>query len=501
MPSEALGAEIADLKQRLAEAEETLRAIYQGEVDALVVRGPGGPQIFTLRGAQEPYRVLVERMHEGALTVSGAGLILYSNRHFASLVERPLEQIVGRPLAEFVAAQDLEALQGLLADGSQGSVRRELTVQGVHGVVPTLAAASPLVDEDSSAVLLIITDLTAQKHSEEIAAAEQFARSILEQATDAVLVCNKSGRITHASWAAKHLFGVSIIGQRAQLALPLHIADPDLGQGPEASTDALWKDMLSGKRVRGVEAWFGGVSRPRQDFLVSAGPLHDRGGLNIGCIITLTEITERKRAEDRQTMLVAELNHRVKNILAVVQSVASQTVAASGSLGQFRSAFEGRLRAISLAHDILTRLRWGEVALEHLVAQSLAPYRGDGRVAWSGPPLLIKAQSVVALALVLHELSTNAAKYGAFSNSNGRVEVAWQRLDGGLAELRWTELDGPPVTREPVPGFGNKLITRVIGYDLQGSAAMRFEPDGLRCRLTFRIAPGREAASAAPLRA
>jgi two-component sensor histidine kinase len=230
-----------------------------------------------------------------------------------------------------------------------------------------------------------------------------------------------------------------------------------------------------------------------------AGPLHDAGGLHIGCIITLTDITKRKRAEEHQTMLVAELNHRVKNILAVVQSVASQTVAASGSLAQFRTAFEGRLRAISLAHDILTRLRWGEVALEHLVAQSLAPYAGD-RVAWSGPTLMLEPQSVVSLALVLHELSTNAAKYGAFSNEAGRVEIAWQCLVGGLAELRWTERDGPAVAGDPVPGFGNKLISRVIGYDLQGSAAMRFEPDGLRCRLTFRIAPRPDLAamSAAP---
>jgi PAS domain S-box-containing protein len=503
VPSEGPDAERDALRQRLAEAEDTLRAIYQGEVDALVVRGPKGPQIFTLRGAQEPYRILVERMHEGALTISTAGLILYSNRHFASLIERPLEQIVGRPLAEFVAAQDIDALRGLLGDGARWSVRRELTLQGRNGLIPTLAAANPLDEGDSSAVLLIVTDLTAQKHSEETAAAEQFARSILEQATDAVLVCNRSGRITHASWAAERLIGQPVIGQLASQALRLHVDPPDTGSGQAMSIEAPWPDILAGKRIRGLEAWIGGVGRPRQDFLLSAGPLHDRGRQQIGCILTLTEITERKRAEERQTVLVAELNHRVKNILAVVQSVASQTVTASGSLGQFRSAFEGRLRAISLAHDILTRLRWGEVELEHLVAQSLAPYRGDRRVVWSGPPLRIAAQSVVSLALVLHELSTNAAKYGAFSNGSGRVEVDWQNLGAGMAELRWTERDGPPVTREPVPGFGNKLISRVIGYDLQGKAVMRFEPQGLHCRLTFRLAtaPDVEAAAATPLTA
>ena len=186
-------------------------------------------------------------------------------------------------------------------------------------------------------------------------------------------------------------------------------------------------------------------------------------------------------------MLVAELNHRVKNILAVVQSVASQTVASSSSLALFRTAFEGRLRAISLAHDILTQLRWSEVDLEHLVARSLAPYRGEERVAWAGPPLRLAASSVVSLAMVLHELSTNAAKYGAFANREGRVEIVWRRQDADKAELTWTERGGPPLVGEPKPGFGNKLISRVIAYDLQGSATMRFEPAGLSCRLTFRV--------------
>jgi len=487
--NEGPDAELADLRQRLADAEETLRAIYQGEVDALVVRGPAGPQVFTLRGAQEPYRILVERMHEGALTLSTDGLILYSNRHFAALIERPLEQIVGRPLAEFVPPSDIPALNALLGDGVRWSVRRELCLQGSEGTIPTLAAASPLVDEDSPAVLLIVTDLTAQKHSEEIAAAGEFARSILEQATDAVLVCNRAGRITHASFAADRLFGQPLTGAVAWQTLPLHIGatEPTDGDAPAMSVQALVQQALAGRSIHRLEAALDQPSRPRQHFLVSAGPLRDRAGEPIGCILTLTDITERKQAEVHQTMLVAELNHRVKNILAVVQSVASQTVASTPSVGQFRTAFEGRLRAISLAHDILTQLRWGEVDLEHLVERSLAPYGGGGRVAWAGPTLLLAAQSVVSLAMVLHELSTNAAKYGAFSDGGGRVEIAWRRLDGGMAELVWSEHDGPPLAGEPVPGFGNKLISRVMSYDLQGSAKMRYEPEGLVCRLTFRL--------------
>lgn len=485
MASDEASAEVADLRQRLAEAEGALRAIHQGEVDALVVRGPDGPQVFTLSGAQEPYRILVERMHEGALTISDAGVILYCNQHFATLVGSPLGQIVGRPMAQFVARQDAQALQGLLGGGASGSIRRELMLQARDGIIPTLTAASPMVvDGEAAAVLLIVTDLTAQKQSEEIAAAEQFARSILEQATDVVLVCRSSGAITNASWAAERLFGHRVVGELAHHALPLQFADT----GASPSHEGVWKEILAGKRIRGLEAWISRGGQASQSFLLSAGPLHDdTSGERIGFILTLTDITERKRAEEHQTMLVAELNHRVKNILAVVQSVASQTVASSPSLSQFRTAFEGRVRAISLAHDILTQLRWGEVELEHLVARSLAPYRGGERVAWSGPPLRLAASSVVSLAMVLHELSTNAAKYGAFANGEGQVEIAWRQKAGDKAELTWTERGGPPLAGEPKPGFGNKLISRVTAYDLRGSATMHFEPEGLRCHLTFRV--------------
>src|SRR5262249_13480939 len=192
-------------------------------------------------------RILVERMHEGALTLSTEGLILYCNRHFATLIERPLEQIVGRPLAEFVPPSDVEVLKGLLSDGARWSVRRELCLQGNDGMIPTLAAASPLGDGDSPSVLLILTDLTAQKHSEEIAAAEQFARSILEQATDAVVVCNRAGRITHASWAADRLVDQPLSGQVAWHALPLQIGPAQLGESSAGTTSvpALVPDALA----------------------------------------------------------------------------------------------------------------------------------------------------------------------------------------------------------------------------------------------------------------
>jgi two-component sensor histidine kinase len=222
-------------------------------------------------------------------------------------------------------------------------------------------------------------------------------------------------------------------------------------------------------------------------FLLSAGPLNDNHDGCIGCILTLTEITDRKRAETQQTMLVAELNHRVKNILAIVQSVAWHTLSANQSPSEFKRAFDGRLRAISLAHDILTQGRWGHVDFTQLVERSLAPYHGGehrNRAEWSGSRLSLPPNMVVPLSMVLHELSTNAAKYGAFSAEHGRVSIAW-RTDGGKVRFTWIETNGPPVEGEIKEGFGRRLISRVVSHDLDGAASFDFDREGFRCTLTF----------------
>jgi two-component sensor histidine kinase len=186
-------------------------------------------------------------------------------------------------------------------------------------------------------------------------------------------------------------------------------------------------------------------------------------------------------------VLVAELNHRVKNILAIVQSVAWQTLSANQSPADFKQAFDGRLRALSLAHDILTQGRWGHVEFEQLVERSLAPYHGADHgphAEWSGSHLLLPPNMVVPLSMVLHELSTNAAKYGAFSVENGQVSIAWH-TDGGKVEFTWVESGGPPVRDEIRGGFGSKLISRVVSYDLAGAADLDFAREGFRCTLMF----------------
>jgi two-component sensor histidine kinase len=215
------------------------------------------------------------------------------------------------------------------------------------------------------------------------------------------------------------------------------------------------------------------------------------------------EVTDGERAAMQK--LIAELNHRVNNILAIVHSLAWQTLSANQSPGEFKRAFDGRLRALSLAHDILTRGRWGHIDFEQLVERSLAPYyEADSgtRAQLSGSPLSIPPNMVVPLSMVLHELSTNAAKYGAFSAEHGRVKIAW-RTHGANVLFTWIETNGPPVKREIKAGFGSKLISRVVSYDLLGTADLDFDREGFRCTLTFPVpllSPGPSSAEPLPVR-
>jgi two-component sensor histidine kinase len=197
------------------------------------------------------------------------------------------------------------------------------------------------------------------------------------------------------------------------------------------------------------------------------------------------DITEQKQAEEQQRFFLDELNHRVKNTLTTVQSIASQTLRTTDSPTQFREAFEGRLLALSKTHNLLTRKSWREAELRDIAEQELAPYRkpGDERVVLNGPDVKLPARYAINLGLVLHELVTNAAKYGALSNNAGHLDVTWS-VDGSpdrpqQLRIHWTETGGPPVAPPKRQGFGSRLIRRSIEGELGGYMVLNFAEAGV----------------------
>lgn len=196
---------------------------------------------------------------------------------------------------------------------------------------------------------------------------------------------------------------------------------------------------------------------------------------------TTMDITDRKVAEEHQRLLIHELNHRVKNTLAVVQGIARQSFRSLEGAREAVEAFEGRLAALSAAHDVLTRQSWEAASIGSIVAEALAPHQSnDGRLAWRGDAADLGPKAAVALGLAMHELATNAVKYGALSVPTGRVEVSWT-VQAGVLRMIWREDGGPPVSTPTRKGFGTRLLEQGLASELRGAVRLEFPPQGLVC--------------------
>lgn len=199
------------------------------------------------------------------------------------------------------------------------------------------------------------------------------------------------------------------------------------------------------------------------------------------------EREQRRRVELRTRLLVAELSHRVKNTLMTVVSLARQTIRRSDSLEEFEKAFMGRLQALAGAHALLLRSNWGDMDLVELVDEALKAFRrGDGQsIAVDGSSVMLPPRVALTLNLIIHELATNAAKYGALSTDGGRVDIGWTVEDGAILRFRWQERNGPPVQQERRNGFGTTLIRRSAGFEMGGEATIDFDVAGVRAELAL----------------
>jgi two-component sensor histidine kinase/DNA-binding response OmpR family regulator len=234
---------------------------------------------------------------------------------------------------------------------------------------------------------------------------------------------------------------------------------------------------------------------------VSTAVTFDGAGRMVRLDGVTIDITDRKEAESRQALLAREVDHRARNMLAVVQSIVRLTKA--NSIRAYTDAIEGRIRALAHAQELLSQSRWQGADILRLVAEEVAPYRtGDlARIAIDGPSVVLAAEKAQAAALSLHELATNAAKYGALSSEDGRVSIAW-RLESGVLALSWLESGGPPVEHPATEGFGTKIINASIKGQIRGDVTFDWRPGGLHCMLSIPCAvdDARDAGAAAELK-
>lgn len=333
----------------------------------------------------------------------------------------------------------------------------------------------------------VAQDVTATKQMEDrLREGEQRMRDLLEALPAAIYTTDAEGRINFYNRAAVDMAGrTPQPGDEWCVTWKLYWPD---GTPLPHNECPMAVALRENRAVRGAEAVAERPDGRRVPFIPYPTPLRDAAGNLTGAINMLVDISERKKAENAQKVLIDELNHRVKNTLATVQSLANQTARHAADLQEFLPTFMGRLLALARAHDLLTRRNWQNAPFEQLVHDIVAPVSG-GRVVTEGPHVDLNARTALSVTMVLSELLTNAVKYGALSVPEGAVSLAWRlhrsEQQQGRLEFEWRERGGPTVAPPRRRGFGTRLMERCVEHDLAGEFDLVFEPGGTRCRTVF----------------
>jgi len=329
----------------------------------------------------------------------------------------------------------------------------------------------------------IMQDVTERKRmQEEISANERRLSDLLQALPAAIYTTDAEGRITFYNQAAADLAGREPQLGSDEWCVTWKLFRPD-GTPLRHDECPMAVALRENRAVRGEEAIAERPDGGRTPFIPYPTPLHDTEGRLVGAINMLVDISDRKAAETRQKVLIDELNHRVKNTLATVQSLARQTSRHARDVSHFGETFEARLLALARAHDLLTERNWASAPLKKLLDDIVAPYSGGSeRLRMDGPDVELDPRMALSMTMVLGELATNGAKYGALSKPSGTLWVDWQLSDGAL-ELNWSERGGPSVRVPAQQGFGTRLIERCIERDLEGRLDLQFTESGVQCRI------------------
>jgi PAS domain S-box-containing protein len=288
--------------------------------------------------------------------------------------------------------------------------------------------------------------------------------------------------ITTWNGAAERLFGYTpdeVIGRPVSTLYPPDRRDE---QG------AIFQRIMAAERIENYETVRLRKDGSSVDVSLTISAVKDAEGKIAGASAIYRDITRRKRAEAHEKTLMAELDHRVKNVLARVDMVAMSTRNGSSSIDEYARSLKGRIQSMAAAHALLSQKGWHGVGLEALVRNQIAPYAADANIAIHGMEVTLTAAAIQAMGVVLHELVTNAAKYGALSMPTGRVTVSWDRkLNGHSTNLvfAWREFDGPRVAVHAKSGYGTQLIRGLVPHELGGTVDLEFAAEGVSCRIEF----------------
>ena len=368
----------------------------------------------------------------------------------------------------------LTEARGVLQTGDEVSRNLQLPQSQIHLALRFYARRSDTGELDG--LLLTIADTTERWKADSVAA---HLAAIVEWSDDAILSKDLNGVITSWNRGAQRLFGYTAeetIGKSVTMLIPDGMPDEEPG---------ILERIRRGEAIDHYQTIRVCKNRSLVHVSLCVSPIRDTDGRIVGASKIARDVTLEKDAQHQREVLINELNHRVKNTLATVQSIAYQSLRYAPTVEAFGKAFDARLLALSKTQDLLTSGNWIRAPLRELISNELAPYCSDSNaVHLSGSDVQLRPRMLTALGMLIHELTTNAVKYGALSIPGGHVDVSWQTESPdsvGQLLISWIECDGPPIDQPPTrKGMGSRLLETVVG-GLGGTFDLQYAVTGLRC--------------------
>jgi len=490
-PTSTLRAENTDLRARLETAEETLRAIRGGEVDALVVESATGPQVYTLQGLDaETNRLrgdMLAQVSDAVIAVDSEDRIIYFNAAAEHLYGVTASAALGRTRSSIHESRwshpddATTAATTLRECGEWHGENIHITRDGRELNVESSVTVPRGITGQPAGLLTVIRDVTERKqHEERVQISETRYRRLFEAAHDGILVVDpRTRKIIDAN-----PFMTQMLGYPHNQLVGKELFEIGLVKD-EAASQEMVRQLTQESKVRYENLPLKSRDGRHQEVEIVAN-LYDENDRPV-IQFNIRDITERKRSEEHVKLLIAEVNHRAKNLLAVVQAV-TQLTSKYGDPATFASRLANRIDALAAGQDLLVKNQWQGVEVSDLVVAQLAHFEDliGTRVLIEGPRARLTTAAAQGIGMALHELATNAAKYGALSNLKGEVRIAWQITNATRPtfSMSWLEDGGPKVTVPTWKGFGQIVIGRMAQAAVRGSAEVIFLESGLAWHLS-----------------
>ncbi|CAN7643817.1 PAS domain S-box protein [Rhizobium sp. LjRoot98] len=437
-----------------------------------------------LRESEERLRAIFSQSAAGIALSDLTGKLITVNDQYCAIVGRAREDLIGTRMQDITFADDVpenkRLFMRLVETGESFEIEKRY-VRDDGSLVWVSNSVSAIRDERGriSQAVAISIDIGERKHVQGV---EKHLASMIASSNDAILGIDLDMKITSWNAAAERLYGYSeaeALGKSVLMLVPGDRSDEE---------PTILRQIRAGRVVEPYETIRLRKDRRSVEVLLSVSPIHDASGRVVGASKLAHDITVRKEAERLQSVLVNEMNHRVNNSLAIVIAIARQTIGRDKPNRDDVEAFTSRIGSLSRAQDLLVHGDWQKADLRAIVTQATSPYPVDA-FHIDGPPVHLPPKAVISLSLALHELATNAAKYGALSAPGGRISVSWQ-YDSAMSpflRLTWKETGGPEVVAPNSKGFGSTLVERLLAAELKGDVQLSYNKSGVMCVIEANI--------------